>query len=52
MSKDAKFVVRLTDEERSEWQALVDEGRDSKSVRQWAQVLLMSGGICGGAGLD
>lgn len=40
MSKDAKFVVRLTDEERSELQALVDEGRGSKSVRQRARVLL------------
>lgn len=40
MSKDAKFVVRLTDEERSDLQAMVDEGRGSKSVRQRARVLL------------
>lgn len=40
MSKGAKFVVRLTDDERSELQAMVDEGRGSKSVRQRARVLL------------
>lgn len=40
MSKDAKFVVRLTDQERSELQAMVDEGRGAKSVRQRARVLL------------
>lgn len=40
MSKDAKFVVRLTDDERSELQALVDDGRGSKSVRQRARLLL------------
>lgn len=40
MSKDAKFVVRLTEEERSELQAMVDEGRGAKSVRQRARVLL------------
>ena len=40
MSKDAKYVVRLTDEERCELQAIVDEGRGSKSVRQRARVLL------------
>jgi transposase len=42
MSKDAKCVVRLTGQERSELQALVDEGRGSKSVRQRARVLLKS----------
>lgn len=42
MSKDAKCVVRLTGEEQSELQALVDEGRGSKSVRQRARVLLKS----------
>ena len=40
MSKDAKFVVRLTVDERSELQAIVDEGRGSKTVRQRARVLL------------
>lgn len=40
MSKDAKFVVRLTDEERVELQRMVNEGRGSKSVRQRARVLL------------
>lgn len=40
MGKDAKFVVRLTDDERFELQALRDEGRGSKSVRQRARLLL------------
>ena len=40
MSKDVKYVVRLTPEERGELQAMVDEGRCSKSVRQRARVLL------------
>lgn len=40
MSKDAKHVVRLSEEERSELQTMVDEGRGSKSVRQRARVLL------------
>jgi hypothetical protein len=40
MSKDAKYVVRLTDDERCALQALVDEGRGSKSVRQRARLLL------------
>lgn len=40
MGKDAKYVVRLVDEERVELQALVDEGRGSKSVRKRARVLL------------
>lgn len=40
MAKDAKYVVRLTDDERGELQAMVDEGRRSKSVRQRARVLL------------
>jgi hypothetical protein len=40
MSKEAKYVVRLTDDERSALQALVDEGRGSKSVRQRARLLL------------
>ena len=40
MSKDAKYVVRLSVEERGELQAMVDEGRHSKSVRQRARVLL------------
>lgn len=40
MGKDAKYVVRLADEERVELQTLVDEGRGSKSVRKRARVLL------------
>lgn len=40
MSKDAKFVVRLTSQERAELQNIVDEGKHSKSVRQRARVLL------------
>lgn len=40
MSKDAKYVVRLTEGERSELQAMIDEGRGAKSVRQRARLLL------------
>jgi hypothetical protein len=40
MSKEAKYVVRLTGEERAELQAMVDEGRGAKTVRQRARVLL------------
>jgi len=40
MSKDTKFVVRLSDVERSQLQGMVDAGRGSKSVRQRARVLL------------
>lgn len=40
MSKDAKYVVRLTAEERGELQSMVDEGRRSMSVRRRARVLL------------
>lgn len=40
MSKDAKYVVRLTVDERSELQTVVDEGRGAKTVRQRARVLL------------
>jgi transposase len=40
MGKDAKYVVRLDTEERQRLQALVDEGRGAKSVRQRARVLL------------
>jgi transposase len=40
MGKDAKFIVRLNSEERRGLQALVDEGRGSKSARQRARVLL------------
>jgi len=40
MGKDAKFIVRLEAVERQQLQALVDEGRGSKSVRQRARVLL------------
>lgn len=40
MAKDAKYVVRLTSQERDELQTLVDGGRRSKSVRQRARVLL------------
>ena len=50
MSKDLKFVVRLTDDERSELQALVDEGRGSRSVRQRARVLLKTDESEGGPG--
>ncbi len=40
MSKDAKYVVRLTGEERAELQEMVDQGRGAKTVRQRARVLL------------
>jgi transposase len=40
MSKEVKYVVRLTSEERAELQSMVDAGRGSKSVRQRARVLL------------
>lgn len=40
MSKDAKYVVRLTGEERAELQSMVDEGRGARTVRQRARVLL------------
>ena len=40
MSMDAKYVVKLTVAERSELQSMVDQGRNSKTVRQRARVLL------------
>ena len=40
MGKDAKYVVRLDADEREQLQALVDEGRGSKSVRTRARILL------------
>lgn len=40
MGKEAKYVVRLDEEERLELQAMVDEGRGAKSVRNRARVLL------------
>ena len=40
MGKDAKYVVRLDDEERIELQAMVDEGRGAKSGRKRARILL------------
>jgi transposase len=40
MGKDAKYIVRLEGQERERLQALVDEGRGSKSSRQRARVLL------------
>lgn len=40
MGKDAKYVVRLTPEERDQLQAWIDEGRGAKTVRQRARVLL------------
>jgi transposase len=40
MGKDAKYVVRLSAEERRELQSMVDEGNGSKETRQRARVLL------------
>lgn len=42
MGKDAKYIVRLSADERQQLRALVDEGRRAKSVRQWARVLLQT----------
>jgi transposase len=40
MGKDAKYVIRLGVEERGQLQAMIDEGRGSKSVRKRARILL------------
>lgn len=40
MGKEAKYVVRLSGEERRRLQSLVDEGSGSKETRQRARVLL------------
>jgi transposase len=40
MGKDAKYIVRLSSDERQQLQTLVDEGRGGKLTRQWARVLL------------
>jgi hypothetical protein len=40
MGKDAKYVVRLSAEERRQLQSMVDEGSGSKETRQRARVLL------------
>jgi transposase len=40
MGKDAKYIVRLEEEEREQLQAMVDEGRGAKTARQRARVLL------------
>lgn len=40
MGKDAKYVVRLSAEERRQLQSIVDEGSGSKETRQRARVLL------------
>lgn len=40
MDKDAKYIVRLSLDERQQLQALVDAGRGTKSARQRARVLL------------
>jgi hypothetical protein len=40
MGKEAKYVVRLSGEERRHLQTLVDEGSGSKETRQRARVLL------------
>lgn len=48
MNRDGKFVVKLTADERRELQSMVDEGRNSKSVRQRARVLLKTDESCDG----
>lgn len=40
MGKEAKYVVRLSGEERCQLQVLVDAGHGSKETRQRARVLL------------
>jgi hypothetical protein len=40
MGKEAKYVVRLSDEERGQLENLVARGRVAKATRQRAQVLL------------
>jgi hypothetical protein len=50
MSKDAKYVVKMTLEERSELQSMVDQGRKSKTVRQRARVLLKTDESSAGPG--
>ena len=50
MGKDAKYIVRLSADERRQLQALVDEGRGAKSVRQWARVLLKADQADGASG--
>jgi len=40
MGKEAKYVVRLDEDERSELQRIVDQGLHSKSVRQRCRILL------------
>jgi transposase len=40
MGKEAKYVVRLSDEERGQLEELVARGRVAKATRQRAQVLL------------
>ena len=40
MGKEAKYVVRLSGEERRQLQTMVDEGSGSKATRQRARVLL------------
>lgn len=40
MGKEAKFVVRLSGEERRQLRSMVDEGSGSKETRQRARVLL------------
>ena len=38
MGKEAKYVVRLSDEERRQLQAIVDKGSGAKETRQRAWV--------------
>lgn len=40
MGMEAKFIVKLTIEERQHLQSMIDAGRNSKSVRQRARILL------------
>lgn len=50
MSMDVKYVVNLTVDERNELQSMVDQGRNSKTVRQRARVLLKTDEASDGPG--
>ncbi len=48
MGKEAKYVVRLSFEERTELQTMVDSGRGAKETRRRARILLKADQAAGG----
>ena len=50
MQRNAKYVVRLNEEERSRLQEMVDRGRGSKTIRNRALILLKADEGEGGPG--